>query len=387
MKKHVLQIVSSFLAIILLFSTPAIGIGTSLNLSISVDGTDLALGDTLRIILSVRDMNVSSFSGGIRFDCEALECVSVQGVRPGKTERLYLLDCYGDWVAASAVSTTEEANLTGTVGFVWIGTEDTAYPAQEIAVVTLRAVAVGKTSIRLYEDSAGESGVSVDMAQVQPDGVVTIEITAPDSDTPGSETENQVDVHDGATADDTEPTEQPTPEEPAEPMGPESEDRSSESGAENEISPAVYPEEPDYEVELHDTACSRDNSCPLSRFGDLDMGLWYHDGIHYVLEAGLMVGLDEETFAPGTTASRAMIVTILWRMEGQPAAPGNVSFLDVPAGRWYTEPIRWAADREIVTGFPDGTFDPSASVTREQLVTILYRYAAFLGLSTDVQED
>jgi hypothetical protein len=88
-----------------------------------------------------------------------------------------------------------------------------------------------------------------------------------------------------------------------------------------------------------------------------------------------MQGVGEGKFAPRGTASRGMIVTILHRLEKEPAATGDRSFSDVGAEEWYSEPAKWAAENGIVEGYPDGRFGPNDNVTREQLATILYRYA------------
>ena len=125
--------------------------------------------------------------------------------------------------------------------------------------------------------------------------------------------------------------------------------------------------------------CPRDESCPMAAFTDLDRNAWYHDGIHYVLEKGMMNGMGGSKFEPETTTSRAMIVTMLWRMEGEPATDDTLTFADVPEGQWYSEAIRWASHEGIVTGYDSRTFGPNDSVTREQLATILYRYALSKG--------
>jgi hypothetical protein len=126
-------------------------------------------------------------------------------------------------------------------------------------------------------------------------------------------------------------------------------------------------------------ACDRGTDCPLNAFTDLDKTAWYHDGVHWALEKNVMNGVGEGKFAPNGTTSRAMIVTMLHRMEGEPKADGGASFTDVEPGAWYTEAIKWAAANEIVTGYGDGKFGPNDTLTREQLATILYRYAKLKG--------
>ena len=128
-----------------------------------------------------------------------------------------------------------------------------------------------------------------------------------------------------------------------------------------------------------DDGCSRDASCILRRFSDLDPAAWYHDGIHAVLEGGIMNGYEDGTFRPDSSASRAMIVTMLWRMERQPQVRYDLRFADVPDGAWYTEAVRWAVSAGIVSGYDASSFGPNDGVTREQLAAILYRYAASRG--------
>ena len=88
-----------------------------------------------------------------------------------------------------------------------------------------------------------------------------------------------------------------------------------------------------------------------------------------------MNGTSDSTFEPLTATTRAMLVTMLWRMEGSPQIDGIVTFKDVPDGQWYTDAIKWAASNGIVIGYDEDTFGTNDSVTREQLATILYRSA------------
>jgi len=125
--------------------------------------------------------------------------------------------------------------------------------------------------------------------------------------------------------------------------------------------------------------CARGNSCPLCDFSDLDPKAWYHDGIHFALAEGLMNGTGDNTFSPNAATSRAMVVTILYRMEGSPAASLQKAFSDVSYNSWYGAAVSWAAANGIVEGYEDGTFRPNTAITREQLAAILYRYAAYRG--------
>jgi hypothetical protein len=135
-----------------------------------------------------------------------------------------------------------------------------------------------------------------------------------------------------------------------------------------------------------DNVCPRDDSCPMTPFTDADKQAWYHDGVHWAIEKGVMNGTGENTFEPLTSTSRAMIVTMLWRMEGSPQVDGNATFKDVPDGQWYTDAVKWAAANDIVKGYNEDAFGPMDDVTREQIVTILYRYAQFKGVDVSSGE-
>ncbi len=92
-----------------------------------------------------------------------------------------------------------------------------------------------------------------------------------------------------------------------------------------------------------------------------------------------MNGTGADTFEPDVTTTRAMIVTILYRLEGEPAVSGESPFDDVAEGQWYTDAVIWAAENEIVNGYGDGKFGPTDDITREQFATILYRYEKYKG--------
>ena len=127
------------------------------------------------------------------------------------------------------------------------------------------------------------------------------------------------------------------------------------------------------------TDCRRDGSCPMARFSDLDRSAWYHDGIHYALSHGIMNGVGAGRFDPDAPASRAMIVTILWRWAGEPAGASRMTFADVSAGAWYAKAVRWAVSAGIAEGYSAGRFGPDRAVSREQLSVMLYRYAKYRG--------
>ena len=135
------------------------------------------------------------------------------------------------------------------------------------------------------------------------------------------------------------------------------------------------------------TVCAKDDSCPLGAFGDLTAAAWYHDGVHYCLENGLMRGVSGGKFLPDGSTTRAQLVTILWRLEGSPETTGAVRFGDTAGGAWYTEAVRWAAGCGVVKGYDNGHFGPDDAVTREQMAAILYRYAQHKGYDVSAGND
>ena len=121
-------------------------------------------------------------------------------------------------------------------------------------------------------------------------------------------------------------------------------------------------------------------------FTDVPNDAWYGEAVQYVYENGLMKGDGGGKFSPGSPTSRGMLVTILHRMEEEPAASG-AAFPDVPDGKWYTDAVAWAGANGIVTGYDNGSFGPEDPLTREQMAAILYRYAVYKGYDTEVPGD
>lgn len=128
-------------------------------------------------------------------------------------------------------------------------------------------------------------------------------------------------------------------------------------------------------------------SCPCEDYTDLDVNAWYHDGVHYCLEENLMEGTGYETFAPDASMTRAMIVTILWRLDGSPMGVEENSFTDVERGSWYSYAVDWAAAFGVVEGYSETAFGPGDAITREQLAAILWRYAKYRGYDVSVGGD
>ena len=120
---------------------------------------------------------------------------------------------------------------------------------------------------------------------------------------------------------------------------------------------------------------------PEATFTDVSETAWYKNSVDYAVEHGLMNGTGTNTFEPESTMTRAMLVTVLWRYANAPK-PGANPFTDVPNGKWYTDAVAWAAENGVVNGVGDGKFEPDGSVTREQMATILYRYAQKVGIDT-----
>ena len=118
------------------------------------------------------------------------------------------------------------------------------------------------------------------------------------------------------------------------------------------------------------------------RFDDVSRSDWFYDDVRYVYENGIMDGTGAYRFAPNAQLTRAMIVTILYRMDGSPAMSGASDFKDVDSGMWYGKAVAWAAANGIVNGYGSGRFGPNDPVTREQLAAILYRYTAYRNAST-----
>ncbi len=123
---------------------------------------------------------------------------------------------------------------------------------------------------------------------------------------------------------------------------------------------------------------------PSTKFTDVVPDAWYQTAVDYVIANGLMEGTSDTTFEPNTTTSRGMVVTILYRLEGTPSAASS-GFPDVAAGQWYTDAVSWAATNGIVTGYDNGNFGPNDMITREQMATILYRYAGYKAYGTGAQ--
>ena len=115
-------------------------------------------------------------------------------------------------------------------------------------------------------------------------------------------------------------------------------------------------------------------------FTDVQDGAWYSEAVQYVYENNLMTGTGAATFSPDAAVNRGMLITILWRIEGNPVVDYLMDFEDVDPIAYYGEAIRWAADTGVAVGYGNGYFGPNDPVTREQLAVMLYRYAVHSGM-------
>ena len=127
--------------------------------------------------------------------------------------------------------------------------------------------------------------------------------------------------------------------------------------------------------------------CPSARFTDVYITKWYHEAVDYAVRKGLMNGVADDKFDPDGSTTRAMLVTILWRLEGESADRAENPFRDVKPNQWYTDAVLWASEKGIVNGYGDGTFGPMDTLTREQFAAILQRYAKYKGLDVSKTAD
>lgn len=122
-------------------------------------------------------------------------------------------------------------------------------------------------------------------------------------------------------------------------------------------------------------------------FSDVSESNWYYSAVKYVYDSSIMSGTSQNAFSPNGTLSRAMLAQILYNLEDNPTVSSSAGFSDVSNDQWYAAAINWAAENDLVTGYSDGSFAPNAAITREQMATLMYRYASFKGYSVDATAD
>ena len=130
-----------------------------------------------------------------------------------------------------------------------------------------------------------------------------------------------------------------------------------------------------------------DGEDALNKFTDLSDDAWYSDSAKYVLENGLMKGVTDSTFAPNENLTRAMLVTVLYRAENEPATNRSIPFSDVDMGAYYASAVSWAKQNGIVNGVTENEFAPNDNITREQIAAIMHRYAQYKGYDVSVGEN
>ena len=169
------------------------------------------------------------------------------------------------------------------------------------------------------------------------------------------------------------PTEPPTTEPPTEP--PTTEPPTEPPTTEPPTEPPVTEPEPPIEDD------------PAEAFGDISKGDWFYPFVADAVSKGLLYGMSDTSFGPEEPMTRSMVVAVLHRMEGSPAPTGPHPFTDVNPNRWYTDPVVWAYENNIVYGLSDTIFGTKESVSRQQIITMLYRYAQYCNMDVSAQAD
>jgi len=129
------------------------------------------------------------------------------------------------------------------------------------------------------------------------------------------------------------------------------------------------------------------HNCPSLAFDDLDITKWYHFDTDYVIENGIFKGTTETTFEPDSAQTRAMMVTVLYRVEGEPAVNRSIPFADVDMGAYYANAVIWGQQNGIIKGYSETEFGPDDKITREQIAAIMHRYAQYKGYDVSVGEN
>lgn len=122
-------------------------------------------------------------------------------------------------------------------------------------------------------------------------------------------------------------------------------------------------------------------------FVDVNEGDWFEDAVQYVYDNGIMTGLESDIFGPAQSLQRSQFATMIWRMEGSPEVAYEDKYPDVPEDMFYTQAVLWGTKEGVLTGYEDGTFGPDDQITREQMVTILFRYATIKGYDVSKRDD
>lgn len=139
----------------------------------------------------------------------------------------------------------------------------------------------------------------------------------------------------------------------------------------------------------HDsTGCGGGDSCPSAKFKDLDLSKWYHESTDFVIDNKLMMGVSDDLFAPDMPLTRAMFVTVLFRINGSPELKNkSIPFADVKGDEYFADAVMWAQQNSIVMGYDENLFAPNDNLTREQAATMIFRYALYKGLNAITLEE
>lgn len=135
--------------------------------------------------------------------------------------------------------------------------------------------------------------------------------------------------------------------------------------------------------EKSNSTCSGGDGCSIAKFTDVNLAEWYHEDIEYVYDNKLMKGIEEFKFGPDDSLTRAMLVTVLYRAEGEPAVNRSIPFGDLDMSDYYADAVIWAHQNEIVKGVTENEFDPNGNITREQIAAIIFRYAKYKGIAPE----
>ena len=226
-------------------------------------------------------------------------------------------------------------------------------------------------------------------------------VDVPEASDPTEETTQPTDATEESTApseetkpeESSEPTVETEPVETSKPTDATQPEESSEPTVETEPeettkpTDATEPEEttkPTDATEPEETVEPFDPDAVELPFSDVNEKHWFRDAVAFVYHHKLMNGVSNTSFAPNQATTRAMIVTVLYRIAGSPKTTADAGFVDVKAGSWYADAVNWAAENGVVNGMDATHFAPDNNVTREQLVTMLLRYSTLMGYDTSV---
>lgn len=129
------------------------------------------------------------------------------------------------------------------------------------------------------------------------------------------------------------------------------------------------------------------HDCPSLKFNDLDITQWYHLDTDYVIGNDIFKGTAEKTFTPHGNITRAMMITVLYRAEGEPEVSGKATFEDVNGDAYYAKAVLWGQQNGIIKGYSDAEYAPEQPIAREQIAAVMYRYAKYLGIDVGVGEN